>query len=67
MATRTEIKRREKIACYFLDMSKLAFAGLVVGGLMPLLNEGTAWGLLNIALGIAFTVTFALIGNRILK
>lgn len=30
--------RREKIGCYFLDMSKLTFAGWVVGGISPFVN-----------------------------
>ncbi len=31
--------RREKLAGYFFDISKLIFAGLVIGGLTPLLTE----------------------------
>lgn len=59
--------RKEKIGGYFLDMSKLAFASSVLGGIVPLLQEGTMLNLCVVIFGLAVTVIFAIIGNRILK
>lgn len=59
--------RREKIGGYFLNMSQLAFAGMVVGGIMPIFSSHSLWDYITIALGVTFTVTFAMIGNKILK
>lgn len=59
--------RRDKLGGYFLTMSQLAFAGMVIGGLTPLFNNHSTWDFINIALGIVASVTFALIGNNILK
>lgn len=47
MVTQKEIKektktRQEKIGGYFLNMSQLSFAGMVIGEITPLLNEDTA-------------------------
>jgi hypothetical protein len=33
--------RREKLAGYFFDLSKLSFAGLVVGGLVSIKSDNT--------------------------
>lgn len=59
---------REKIGGYFLDLSKLSFAGLVIGGLISI-------NLANISVKDIFTVTFGLcvtvflgrIGNNFIK
>ena len=60
--------RREKLAGYFFDISKLIFAGLVIGGLTPLLREdygSMSWAV--IVSGAAATCIFAVFANRILK
>lgn len=59
--------RKEKIGSYFLDLSKLAFASSVLGGLLPLLEKATLPSLVFVILGIIGTVSFVYIGNRILK
>lgn len=60
--------RREKLAGYFFDLSKLIFAALVLGGITPVftdtLNE-INW--ITILLGIFSTFIFANFANRILK
>lgn len=59
--------RREKIAGYYLDMSKLAFATTVLGGLGPMFKN-TAWtDFIYVILGIIATIIFERIGNNILK
>lgn len=60
--------RREKLAGYFFDISKLIFAALVLGGITPLftnLSDGINWA--TIVLGIFSTFIFANFANRILK
>ena len=60
--------RKEKIAGYFFDLSKLSFAGMVIGGFTPLLsnlNNEANW--LSAICGIITTYTFAFFANRILK
>lgn len=60
--------RKEKIAGYFFDLSKLSFAGMVIGGFTPLLsnlNNEVNW--LSAICGIITTYTFAFFANRILK
>ena len=62
-------KRREMLAGYFFDLSKLMCSGVVVGGLSPLFT-GDEMGIFNylcISFGIAATVLFAYFGNEILK
>ncbi|RHO74199.1 hypothetical protein DW083_03795 [Parabacteroides sp. AF48-14] len=60
--------RREKLAGYFFDLSKLTFASLVLGGIAPLyaniLNE-VDW--VTILLGVFSSYIFAFFANRILK
>ncbi len=34
--------RREKLAGYFFDLSKLIFAGIVIGGLTPMFSSSTS-------------------------
>lgn len=52
--------RKEKIAGYFFDLSKLSFAGMVIGGLSPLLsnlNDSANW--ITAVGGIISTYGFA--------
>ena len=63
-----EKTRREKLAGYFFDMSKLIFAGLVIGGLTPLFSDnvtGMTW--VTVVLGSVSTFVFAVFANRMLK
>jgi hypothetical protein len=59
--------RREKIGCYFLDLSKLAFAGFVVGGLSPAVVNQNTGSIIAIVLGAVLTTLLAAIGYRIFK
>ncbi len=62
-------KRREILAGYFFDLSKLMCSGVVVGGLSPLFT-GDDMGVFNylcIGFGSLATVLFAYFGNEILK
>lgn len=50
--------RREKLASYFFDLSKLVFAALVLGGITPLFtNASNEINWTTIVLGI-FLLTF---------
>ena len=60
--------RRDKLAGYFFDLSKLIFAALVLGGITPLftnVSDGINW--VTIVLGGFSTYIFANFANRILK
>lgn len=60
--------RREKLAGYFFDLSKLIFTGLVIGGITPLftnMTNGINW--FTVILGVFSTYIFAFLANRILK
>ncbi len=60
--------RKEKIAGYFFDLSKLSFAGMVIGSITPLftdVNHGFNW--YSTLLGVITTYVFAFFANRILK
>lgn len=60
--------RREKLAGYFFDLSKLCFAGMVIGIILPLfsnIDDIKMW-IISI-LGIALTTLSALLANKILK
>lgn len=60
--------RREKLAGYFFDLSKLTFAGLVIGGVTPLFkDEADGIGWVTTLLGIVSTYIFAFFANRIIK
>lgn len=61
--------RRDKLASYFFDLSKLIFAGLVIGGVTPLFTHTTDDGMnwLTVVLGFFSTYIFAFFANRILK
>lgn len=60
--------RREKLAAYFFDLSKLSFAGLVIGVIIPLysdLSNENNW--YSICTGIILTIISAAFANKILK
>ena len=60
--------RREKLAGYFFDLSKLSFAGLVIGVVIPLysdLSNENNW--YSICTGILLTIISAVFANNILK
>lgn len=60
--------RREKLAGYFFDASKLILAGVVIGGITPLYsNDAKEINLYVIIAGMAATVLLAWIANKILK
>lgn len=60
--------RREKLAGYFFDLSKLIFAGMVIGLILPLLSETENAKMWIIAVfGIILTTLSALLANKILK
>ncbi len=62
-------KRRELLASYFFDLSKLMCGGVVIGGLSPLFTGGEM-GLYNylcILFGGMATVLFAYFANEILR
>lgn len=72
MSQRTEQEKeklkKDKLSGFFLDMAKLSFAAMVLGGVMPLLNgESSASNIMFFILGIMMTFIFALIGYTILK
>ena len=60
--------RKENMAKYFFDLSKLSFAGLVIGVVVPLYgdiyNENN-W--FSIGTGIFLTILMALFANKILR
>lgn len=60
--------RRDKLAGYFFDLSKLSFAGLVIGVVIPLYsdfsNENNWY---SICTGIILTIISAALANKILK
>lgn len=60
--------RREKLAGYFFDLSKLIFAGMVIGLILPLLSNTENAKMWIIAVfGIILTTLSALLANKILK
>lgn len=59
--------RREKIAGYYLDMSKLTFTATVLAGSVRLFQDETSGSVALVVIGSALTVVFYLIGNKILK
>lgn len=62
-------KRRELLASYFFDLSKLMCGGVVIGGLSPLFTSGEmgVYNYLCILFGGIATVLFAYFANEILK
>ena len=60
--------RREKLASYFYDSSKLVLAGVVIGGFTPIYTDNTEVVNLGVILiGSVATILLAWIGNKILK
>ena len=60
--------RKEKLAGYFFDLSKLSFAGLVIGIIIPLYTNFLDENNWYIAVtGIVLTTLSALLANKILK
>lgn len=62
--------RRENIAKYYLDLSKLTFAALVLGSITCMITnvDVELWVIFSVmAGGIATTVILAKIGNQIFK
>lgn len=59
--------RREKLAGYFFDISKLSFAGLVIS-LLPLFSDFENQTIrIVISFGLVLTISSALLANKILK
>ncbi|MBM0129340.1 MULTISPECIES: hypothetical protein [Segatella] len=60
--------RKDKLAGYFFDISKLSFGAMVLGGLTPMITgEFGYMNLLYVLFGVCMTILFAIVGNRILK
>lgn len=60
--------RREKLAGYFFDLSKLSFTGLVIGVVIPLALDGKNPSLWGIAItGIILTYASAMLAHKILR
>jgi len=60
--------RREKLAGYFFDLSKLSFAGLVISIILPLLSDVENLIMWIVAFfGLVLTSSSALLANKILK
>ena len=60
--------RRDKLADYFFDLSKLSFGGMVLGGLIPMFTgKISVDNVYLVACGIAMTYGFYIYGNRLLK
>ena len=60
--------RREKLAGYFFDQSKLSFAGLVISIILPLLSDVENIIMWMVAFfGLVLTASSALLANKILK
>lgn len=60
--------RKEKLAGYFFDLSKLSFAGLVIGIVIPLysnITDENNWYV--VITGIMLATVSALLANKILK
>lgn len=63
-----ERTRKEKLGGYFYDLSKLIFAGLVLGGLSPIFSGNNIKGnWIFIVLGSFATYLTAFLANRVFK
>ena len=60
--------RREKLAGYFFDLSKICFTGMVISFILPLISESnnTIMWLVTV-FGICLTISSAMLANKILK
>ena len=64
-----EMKRvkKEAKAKYFYDLSKLAFAAMVLGGMVSFFQDADLkWGIV-IVLGMLMAISFCITGNNLLK
>lgn len=61
------IRRREKLAGYYFDMSKLIFATTVLANFGALKGDIELVDILQLMIGIGSTAIFAMIGNNVLK
>ncbi len=62
--------RREKLAGYLYDLSKITFTGLVIGGVAMFFSSSTEnmeYVIYTVIAGIVLTYMFAWLGNRILN
>ena len=60
--------RKEKLADYFYDLSKLTFGAMVIGGMSLVFTEGFKSSYVPMVLvGVATTYITAYLANRILK
>lgn len=64
-----EMKRvkKEAMAKYFYDLSKLAFAAMVLGGMVSFFQDADLkWGIV-IVLRMLMAISFCITGNNLLK
>jgi hypothetical protein len=59
--------RKEKIGCYFLDLSKLTFGAVVLGGIVTVFTHHSRIEVFSILMGCIMTTIFGIIGNKFLK
>lgn len=62
--------RKEKLASYFFDLSKVTYTVLVVGLLVNVIQEQDFTNIvlvISVVLGVLISIIFARIGNNILK
>ncbi len=61
--------RKEKLASYFYDLSKLIFTAMVLGGMSPLLTDEfrPLYNICMVIVGLISTYLTAYLANRILK
>ena len=60
--------RREKLATYFYDLSKLSFGGSAFATVFAWINDiSNYWYVVVFVVGIAATVIFAVLANKLLK
>ena len=64
---RDERVKKEAMAKYFYDLSKLAFAAMVLGGMVSFFQDADLkWGIV-IVLGMLMAISFCITGNNLLK
>lgn len=59
--------RRETMAKYFLDLSKLTFTTLVLGSFVPFFTNGMDINFVMISVGVVATTGMAVVGYRLLN
>ena len=61
-------RRKEKLASYLYDLSKLSFGGVVIGASLTWLNDtGNTLYIIAIIVGLLIAIEFAIIANELLK